>query len=111
MTAALLIIVIYDWYGPEDRRLVIVRLFSSIAVTSVADLALVQIPEILRYLVGPFSADFCFFHYVLKNTFAFQQILYYDIALLFRYLFIFILKNPTAFQASMLKHFFSPRTK
>ena len=89
-------IVWYDWNDFAQRRIFINRLLSSAFLVCIADLVLVQIPDILRYLTGPFSGPFCFLHYVLKNTFAMQQIMVFDIIAISRYIFIFWSKNPAA---------------
>jgi hypothetical protein len=91
-------IVWFDWYGSDLKRIFINRLVSSIALCSIGQLILVQIPEIFRYMTGPLPVWFCFMHYVLKNTTALLQIIYFDIIAIVRYLFIFHLKNPAMFQ-------------
>lgn len=90
-------IVWYDWFGFAQKRILINRLVSSVCLVCSADLILVQIPDVLRYLLGPFPSSFCFLHYVLKNTFALQQIMYADVISISRYIFIFWLKNPAMF--------------
>ena len=91
-------VVWYDWSGSDLKRIFTSRLASSIFLTCIGQLILVQIPEIVRYLTGPFPLWFCFWHYVLKNTIAMLQILYFDIIVAVRYLFIFHLKNPAMFE-------------
>lgn len=87
-----------DWYNPGPKRFFTDRIISSIAASCVGYLTLALIPDILRYLIGPFSEIFCFFHYIIKNFFALQQLLLVEALLVARYIFIFWLKNPAAFQ-------------
>lgn len=92
------VIVAHEWLELDQFRGIINHLVSSLALTNIGHLILVQIPEILRYLVGPFPDTFCFFHYVLKNTFALQQLLFIDMILVMRYLFVFHFISPALFQ-------------
>jgi len=98
MVPLLVSMIWFDWYGSDMKRIFIHRLVSSLAFTAMCQLILVQIPEILRYITGPLPNWFCFWHYVLKSTIAMQEILYFDIIALLRYLFIFSLRNPATFQ-------------
>jgi hypothetical protein len=91
-------IIWYEWYGYDLKRIFINRLVTSIVLCFFARLILIQIPEILRYMTGPLSNWFCFWHYVLKNTISIQEILYFGIIAVVRYLFIFSVKNPATFQ-------------
>ena len=88
----------YDWYGSDLKRIFIHRVVSSIFLSCIVHLGLVQIPEILRYFSGPLPLWFCFWHYVLKNTIAMLQLIYFDVIAVARCLFIFRLKNPAMFQ-------------
>ena len=91
-------IVWQDWYNPGPKRIFTHRIFSSIAFSGIGYLILTLVPDILRYFIGPFSERFCYFHYIIKNTFALQQVILLDVVFLARYIFIFWLKNPAAFQ-------------
>ncbi len=96
LTLPLLVSMIwFDWYGSDMKRIFINRPVSSLAFTAMCQLILVQTPELLRFVTGPLPNWICFWHYVLKSTIAMQEILYFDIIALLRYLFI---KNPGTFQ-------------
>ncbi len=88
----------FDWYESDMKRIFIHRLVSSLAFTAMCQLILVQIPELLRFVTGPLPNWICFWHYVLKSTIAMQEIMYFDIIAVLRYLFIFSIKNPGTFQ-------------
>ena len=98
-------IIWYEWYGSDQKRIFINKLVTSIALCFLTQLILIQIPEMLRYMTGPLPNWFCFWHYVLKNTIAIQEIVYFGIIALVRYLFIFSIKNPAIFQDEFW-HFF-----
>jgi hypothetical protein len=84
--------------GSDLKRIFINRVVSSLALCSIGQLILVQIPEIFCYTTGPLPQWFCFMHYILKNTVTLLQIIYFDITTIVQYLFIFHLKNPSMFQ-------------
>ena len=60
---------------------------------------LIQSTEIIRNIFGPMSASFCFLKTVYRNSLTNQALLYLDSIAIIRYLFIFWLKNPGAFQS------------
>ncbi len=91
-------IVWFDWYGSDLKRIFINRLVSSLALCSIGQLILVQIPEIFLYTTWPLPQWFCFMYYILKNTVTLLQIIYFDIIAIVRYFFIFHLKNPSMVQ-------------
>ncbi len=88
----------FDWYGSDLKRIFVNRLVTSLAFTAMGQLILVQIPEILQYVTGSLPNWLCFWHYVIKNSIAMQEILFLDIITLVRYMFVFSIKNPATFQ-------------
>jgi len=52
---------------------------------------------IFRYMFGPLSPTICFIELVLKNSIVTQMMFFLDGIIIARYLFIFWLKNPAAF--------------
>ena len=71
-------IVWFDSYGSDLKIIFINRVVSSLALCSIGQLILVQIPEIFCHTTGPLPQWFCFMHYILKNTVALLQIIYFD---------------------------------
>jgi hypothetical protein len=75
MVPLLVSMIWFDWYGSDMKRIFVHRLVSSLAFTAMGQLILVQIPEILQYVTGPLPNWVCFWHYVIKNSIAMQEIL------------------------------------
>ena len=89
-------VVMFECLNSDQR--IISRLVSSLATSYVTYLIFVQIPDIVRFIFGPLSENFCFCHYLLKSTLSLQHILIFDAIAVVRYIFIFWMKNPTSFQ-------------
>jgi len=89
-------IMIFECTNSDHR--IFSRLVSSLSVSYITYLILVQVPDIFRYIFGPLNENFCFWHYILKSAFSLQHILILDAISIIRYTFIFRMKNPTLFQ-------------
>ncbi len=89
-------VIIFECCNSDQR--IISRLIASSTTCYVAYLILVQIPEIFRYIFGPLNESFCLCHYFLKNMLSLQHILIFDSIAVIRYIFIFWMKNPLAFE-------------
>ena len=59
---------------------------------------LVQIPTLFRYLFGPFNQPLCLLDMTIRNALLMQGLMYIDATMIIRYIFIFLMKNPTALQ-------------
>ena len=53
---------------------------------------------IVRYLYGPFPTILCDLDYILKNVFVLKVVVFINVSLIVRYIFVFHSKNPTAYQ-------------
>ena len=91
-------IIWFERFGSDSKRLIFNRLTSSICWCSMAWIVFAQIPDVSRYLFGPFPEAFCFWHFTLKNAIYVQIALLYDCIIISRFIFIFGFKNPAAFQ-------------
>ena len=91
-------IIWYEGYGLDIKRTLINKLVSSICWAAMIEIPLLQISEIPRYFFGPQSPTFCFFQSFLKNAFKWQILLLLDASIVVRYILIFWVKNPGAFQ-------------
>ena len=85
-------------YGLDIKRVITNRLISSLAWSCIAYITVVQSLEILRHVYGPFPELFCFYYFVIKNALSQLVALLIILIFVFRYIFIFCLKNPMAFQ-------------
>jgi hypothetical protein len=101
------IVIWYERYYNDAKRTLLNRLVALYCRTGLQFLLLSHIPEILRYIYGPFSEKFCFVHIIVKSTFVWIFLLYIDAIAITRYIFIFYLKNPLAFQDDFWSQFIS----
>lgn len=82
----------------NHHRTLINQLVSSIIWHGILWNGTVQLPIMLRYMLGPFPAWICFVDIVIRNVLVMQGLLYLDAIITVRYVFLFHLKNPTALQ-------------
>jgi hypothetical protein len=57
---------------------------------------LVQIPTILRYLIGPYTSWACYLDLILRNIFGMATLFFLDAIVIVKYIFTMHTKNPTA---------------
>ena len=98
MPALLYSIVWYEKYFNDAKRTLLNRLVAMNCRTGIYFSILSLAPEILRFTYGSFSEKFCFFHIVFKGIFSWAFLFILDATVITRYMFIFWLKNPVAFQ-------------
>jgi hypothetical protein len=106
-TSLLLLPLFYGivWYNCDSRRLIVNRLTSSICWCSITWIVFAQIPDLSRYLFGPFPQLICFWHFTLKNMIYVQIALLYDCIIICRFIFIFGLRNPATFYDELWSFF------
>jgi hypothetical protein len=90
-------IIWYEKFGSDKKRTIVNLLVSSICWNAIVWNVTIQSVGIARILSGPFHQTFCFWHYILRRALLTQLILVADAITLIRYLFIFWLQNPGAF--------------
>jgi hypothetical protein len=105
LVALFLCIIWFDQIRSDSKRIIIARLFCSGCWSSIGYLFLVHLIDLFRYIIGPLPEFVCFYHLVLKNAFSLQLLIILNLIVIFRYIFIFWLKNPAAFQDEFW-HFF-----
>jgi hypothetical protein len=105
LVALFLGIIWFDQIRSDSKRIIITRLFCSGCWLSIGYLFGVQLIDMFRYVFGPLPEVVCFYHHVLKNAFSQQLMIILNLIVIFRYIFIFWLKNPAAFQ-DQFWHFF-----
>ena len=84
------------WYERNCNnrfRTILNQMFARSAWYLLAYCLLIYIPEGVRFLYGPFGETYCDAHIVLRNILWICLILTLDCILVFRYVFIFLLKN------------------
>jgi hypothetical protein len=90
-------IIWYEKYGLDKKRTLLNKLVSSICWTAIAGNTFVQIPRLVRSVTCPFPELACFFGEMLRRQILTQYFLFLDGIMITRYVYIFWLKNPTAF--------------
>ena len=100
-------IVWFDKYGSDKRRTFLNLLTSATCWVGIEYCFVIQATEMLRFIIGPFPKWYCFIKSILRGAYITQLLLYLDCMALTRYLFIFWLKNPAAFQSEFWITFFN----
>jgi hypothetical protein len=88
----------FDKYGSDQKRTLIDRLTSSMATVAMELTYVIQMTELIRFTSGPMPKVFCFFKTIARATFQDEILLFMNAMAISKYLFIFHLKNPFAFQ-------------
>lgn len=101
MTSPLLFLII-SFERSNHNRTLINQLLSSMIWHGIGWNLVIQVPIIIRYLVGPFPRAICHLDIIMRNLFTMQGLFFLDSMILVRYIFIFHLKNPTALQGPEL---------
>ena len=107
-------IVWFEKFGSDKKR-TILNMFVSQLISIVCLLVfIVQIPELLRYTYGPLPPSFCFLHLLLRNYLSDSVEIIFNSISISRFVYIFCLNNPAAFQddfwfrfSSLAIHLFS----
>jgi len=107
-------IVWFERFGSDKKRTILNMLISEVIWTFIVALALVQIPDLVRFTLGPLPRTVCFLLLLLRNYLACTIVLLFTSTSVSRFVFIFCLKNPAAFQddfwfrfSSLVIHLFS----
>ncbi len=90
-------IIWYGKFGSDSKRILINRLFVSFWLCPMIWEATGQQVDIVRYIFGPLPKVVCRINYFIKLQLTFHALLLLDFIAITRYIFIFWLKNPSAF--------------
>jgi len=88
----------FDKYSSDNKRTFINMLTTSLSWLGFEYFLVVQLTEVIRFVVGPLPKFFCFSKTIIRSAYITQALLYFDSIAITRYLFIFWLKNPAVFQ-------------
>ena len=90
-------IIWFEKYGNDNKR-TLLNMFVSLYCWAVIEFVLfVQVPETARFLIGPLPPFVCRLHAFLRGSIVNVLLLYKNASVTTRYIFIFWLKNPAAF--------------
>jgi len=95
-------IVWYERFGSDSRRTLMNKLVSSIYLSAIVEVPIIQLAEISRFFYGPYEESTCYLLTSLKNSFKWQILLLLDLVIGSRYVFGFWLKNPAAVKVQKL---------
>ena len=90
-------IIWFEKFGSDKKRIIINQCVSSICWTLIVWQMTIQLSAIARMLFGPLPHSFCFWFYVLRRALITKMFLIINAVTITRYIFIFWLKNPGAF--------------
>ena len=97
----------YEKFGSNHNRSLINQFATSGCWTALAYCFLVQVPELLIALKGALGSPFCYLHLLLKNVLGIQYTLQAAAIPFVKYLYIFVLKNPSGQNDDFLCFFFN----
>ena len=87
----------YEQFGSDKKRTLVNKLVSSTFWCGILYLLLVQGLYTLRFILGPLPQEVCLVVYFVKRIISTQVLICLDAIILTRYVFIFWLQNPAAF--------------
>ena len=90
-------IIWYEHFGSDKKRTLLNKFVSSLCWAFMEWFLIIQIFEIVSYIVGPMPDFICLIEVLLRNAIPLQILLFMDGIAVTRYVFIFWLKNPAAF--------------
>lgn len=89
-----------SWYernGSDAKQTILNKLLTLVGEGTIWYGIFGQIPEIFRYLYGPFPLWFCRYHLLVKSVILLNGWSFLCSSIVLRYCFIFVLKNPGRF--------------
>ena len=92
-------IIWFNSHGSDKKSTFLNMITSASCWIGIEYSCIIQITETIRFGIGPLPEWFCFLKTILRNAYVTQVFLYFDTIALTRYLFIFWLKNPAAFNS------------
>ena len=91
-------IIWFERFGGDKKRTLLNMFVNMNCWTCIASVILGQVPQIVIYTFGPLPHIFCNIFTVIRHSILCSILMYIDAIIVFRYVYIFKLKNPTAFR-------------
>ena len=91
-------IIWFERFGSDKKRTLLNMFVYMNCWTIIVFSLLGQVPEIVIYTFGPLPHTFCYIHTLVRQSIFFSILMYIDAIIVFRYVYIFKLKNPAAFR-------------
>ena len=80
----------------DNKRTLMNKNLSSLFWSGIQYFVLCQYSDVFQFIFGPFSEQYCILQAALKTCLKHQILMYFDMGLIVRYIFVFRLKNPSA---------------
>jgi len=87
----------YEKFGSDNRRTLINKILSALCWNGMVFFSTCQLAYAVRFYFGPLPKLVCFWLFVIRKTIIINLVLLVTAMTLTRYIFIFWLKNPAAF--------------
>ena len=95
-TPILLLVVLYERDNPY--RILMNQLVIAIIYLGISANLSIEIINIFLYILGPLHPILCYLSFLLQGALSIQMLLLIDAVVIVRYIFTFVIKNPTAAQ-------------
>ena len=80
------------------KYIILNKIVASLNWVSIAWFLLIQPTDMLLYFYKPLPDWYCNIIYILRNSLILLSVIYTDLILIVKYIFIFWMKNPLSFQ-------------
>ena len=87
----------FERFGSDKKRTLLNMLVNMNCWTGIAFLILGQVPVIIIYTFGPLPVMFCLLHTMVRLSIICSILMFTNAIIMFRFFYIFRLKNPAAF--------------
>ena len=91
-------IIWHEKFGSDNKRIFLNKTVASLNWVSIAWFLLIQPTDMLLYFYKPLPYWYCNITYILRNSLILLSVIYTDLILIVKYIFIFWMKNPANFQ-------------
>ena len=91
-------IIWHEKFGSDHKRIILNKIVASLNWVSIAWFLLVQPTDMLLYFYKPLPSWYCTIIYITRNSIILLSLIYTDLILTVKYIFIFWMKNPANFQ-------------
>ena len=88
----------FERFGSDKKRTLLNMLVNMNCWTGIAFIILGQIPVIIIYTFGPLPVMFCLLHTTVRLSIICSILMIFNAIIIFRFIYIFKLKNPAAFR-------------
>ena len=88
----------FERFGDDKKRTLLNMFVNMTCWTGIGFIILGQVPEIIIYTSGPLPLLFCQLHSIVRLSIICSMLMFMNAIIVFRFVYIFKLKNPAAFR-------------